>query len=183
MNTALLLRMGKRSRSTTIENGVRLLTSSRSVLLHLHLNSIQCNAVHDPAFLCLRLAQVPVFGTRPEMFGTFGKHLMVMPHGASVVWNLAWNKSCCCCLGKSCYVLALPAGAVFPAEPARRSALPHMSRHVLVCLCATGTKTVSTVVSTVVSTSRDGTDKPPNDNCSKHQVRRSASGQYPKARC
>ena len=58
MNTALLLRMGKRSRSTTIENGVRLLMSLRrcSCTSNLQLFSIHAG-FHDPAFF------VPAFGT------------------------------------------------------------------------------------------------------------------------
>ena len=33
-----------------------------------------------------------MFGTRPEMFGTFGETPDGFMHGASVVWNLVWNK-------------------------------------------------------------------------------------------
>ena len=58
MNTACLLCMGKRSRSTTIENGVRLLISLRrcSCTSNLQLFSIHAG-FYDPAFF------VPAFGT------------------------------------------------------------------------------------------------------------------------
>ena len=73
MNTALLLCMGKRSRSTTIENGVRLLMSLRRCS-HLNLQLFGIHAGFHAPFLLP--ACFGVFGTRPEMFGTFGKHLM-----------------------------------------------------------------------------------------------------------
>ena len=103
-------------------------------------SNLQLFSIHagftTPLFLCLRLAQVPsVWNTTRNVW-----NIRETPDGfhARSISGLepCVEQVCCCCLGKSCYVLALPAGAVFPAEPARRSALPHMSRHVLVCLCS-----------------------------------------------
>jgi len=45
-----------------------------------------------PLFLCLRLAQVPsVWNTTRNVWNIRETPVELM-HGASVVWNLAWNK-------------------------------------------------------------------------------------------